>query len=64
MNFYHEIVQPETVPIEGPEILGYKAARLAGPTIIQEYHVLIQEDLEYPYLTTGLGIMLLRVPND
>ncbi|RAL06619.1 uncharacterized protein BO97DRAFT_439034 [Aspergillus homomorphus CBS 101889] len=64
MNFYHEIVEPETVPTDGPEKLRYNAARLAGSAIVQEYHVMIQEGLEYSYLTTGLGIVLLWVPDD
>ncbi|PWY87473.1 hypothetical protein BO70DRAFT_360089 [Aspergillus heteromorphus CBS 117.55] len=64
MNFYHEIVESETVPTDGPEKLRYNAARLAGSAIVQEYHVMIQEGLEYSYLTTGLGIVLLRVPDD
>ncbi|PYH76427.1 hypothetical protein BO82DRAFT_296304 [Aspergillus uvarum CBS 121591] len=64
MNFYHEIVESETLPIDGPEKLRYNAARLAGSAIVQEYHVMIQEGLEYSYLTTGLGIVLLRVPDD
>ncbi|EKV11283.1 hypothetical protein PDIG_51190 [Penicillium digitatum PHI26] len=64
MNFYHEIVESETVPTDGPDKLKYNAARLAGSAIVQEYHVMIQEGLEYSYLTTGLGIVLLRVPDD
>ncbi|PYH80602.1 hypothetical protein BO82DRAFT_375443 [Aspergillus uvarum CBS 121591] len=64
MNFYYEIVDPETVPTDGPEKLRYNAAHLAGSAIVQEYHVMIQEGLEYLYLTTGLGVVLLRVPDD
>ncbi|KAL3249930.1 hypothetical protein ABHI18_011412 [Aspergillus niger] len=64
MNFYYEIVDPETVPTDGPEKLRYNAAHLAGSAIVQEYHVMIQEGLEYSYLTTGLGVVLLRVPDD
>ncbi|KKK15428.1 hypothetical protein AOCH_007772 [Aspergillus ochraceoroseus] len=64
MNFYHEIVEQETVPPDGPEKSRYNAARLAGSAIVQEYHVMIQEGLEYSYLTTGLGIVFLRVPDD
>ncbi|RAL06793.1 uncharacterized protein BO97DRAFT_438911 [Aspergillus homomorphus CBS 101889] len=64
LDFYQEIVEPETVPTDGPDKLKYNAARLAGSAIVQEYHVMIQEGLEYSYLTTGLGIVLLRVPDD
>ncbi|RAK90890.1 hypothetical protein BO79DRAFT_82035 [Aspergillus costaricaensis CBS 115574] len=64
MNFYEEIVETETIPVSGPEKLSFNAARLAGSAIVQEYHVMIQEGLEYSYLTTGLGIVLLRIPDD
>ncbi|KAB8213601.1 hypothetical protein BDV33DRAFT_196808 [Aspergillus novoparasiticus] len=37
---------------------------LTGSAITQEYHVMIQEGLEYSYLTNGLALVLLRVPYD
>ncbi|RAK96564.1 uncharacterized protein BO80DRAFT_428986 [Aspergillus ibericus CBS 121593] len=64
MDFYRDIVEPETVPTDGPEKLRYNAACLTGAAIVQEYHVMIQEGLEFSYLTTGLGIVLLRVSDD
>uniref|UniRef100_A0A093URC1 Reticulocyte-binding protein 2 like a n=1 Tax=Talaromyces marneffei PM1 TaxID=1077442 RepID=A0A093URC1_TALMA len=35
---------------------------LAGSVLAQEYHVMIQEGLEYSYITNGLALVLLRVP--
>ncbi|KAL2823332.1 hypothetical protein BDW59DRAFT_173501 [Aspergillus cavernicola] len=38
--------------------------RLACSAIVQEYHVIIQEGLEYSYVTNGIARVLLRVPED
>ena len=64
IDFYHEIVELDTIPTSGPEKLKYNATRLAGSALVQEYHVMIQEGLEYSYLTTGLGHVQLWVPFD
>lgn len=63
-NFYEEIVESHIMPTEGTENIKYKAARLAGSAVVQEYHTMILLGLEYGYVTTGLGIVLLRVPYD
>ncbi|KAI2959641.1 hypothetical protein CBS147352_10932 [Aspergillus niger] len=64
MQFWNEIVRPDSVPTEGPEKLRYNAAWLTGSAVAQEYHVMLQEGLEYSYLTNGFAIVLLRVPYD
>ncbi|KAL4780135.1 hypothetical protein BJX76DRAFT_351242 [Aspergillus varians] len=64
MNFWQEVVEPDTVPTEEPEKSEYNAARLVGSAIVQEYHVMIQEGLEYSYLTNGLMDVQLWVPLD
>ncbi|GIK05139.1 hypothetical protein Aspvir_009241 [Aspergillus viridinutans] len=64
MNFWDEVVQPETIPTDKKEKLKYNAERLAGSVLVQEYHVMIQEGLEYSYVTNGLALVLLRVPYD
>ncbi|KAE8356266.1 hypothetical protein BDV28DRAFT_127291 [Aspergillus coremiiformis] len=64
MEFWQEVVKPDTVPTDGPEKLKYNAARLVGSAIVQEYHVMIQEGLEYSYLTNGLTDVQLWVPLD
>ena len=64
IDFYHKIVKLDTIPTGGPEKLKYNATRLTGSAVVQEYHVMIQEGLEYSYLTTGFGHVQLRVPFD
>ncbi|GJP88742.1 SNF2 N-terminal domain family protein [Aspergillus niger] len=64
MLFWNEVVRPDSVPTEGPEKLKYNAAWLTGSALVQEYHVMLQEGLEYSYLTNGFAIVLLRVPYD
>ncbi|QQK47612.1 Protein kinase-like domain [Penicillium digitatum] len=38
--------------------------RLVYSAIVQQYHVMIQEGLEYSYVTNGVARILLRVPYD
>ncbi|KAJ6168251.1 hypothetical protein N7497_001094 [Penicillium chrysogenum] len=64
MDFWREVVQPDRVPTEEPEKSRYHAERLVGSTIVQEFHVMIQEGLEYSYLTNGLMDVQLWVPYD
>ncbi|PWY77073.1 hypothetical protein BO70DRAFT_295025 [Aspergillus heteromorphus CBS 117.55] len=64
LDFWDELVGSDTVPVAEPEKLKYNAARLAGSALVQEYHVMIQEGLEYSYVSTGLALVLLRVPLD
>jgi hypothetical protein len=64
MDFWQEVVQPDRVPTEEPEKSRYNAARLVGSAIVQEFHVMIQEGLEYSYLTNGLMDVQLWVPYD
>ncbi|CAG8132553.1 unnamed protein product [Penicillium nalgiovense] len=44
--------------------LKHNAEQLVCSAIVQEYHVMIQEGLEYSRLTNGLTRVLLRVPGD
>ncbi|KAH8432444.1 uncharacterized protein LDX57_010080 [Aspergillus melleus] len=64
MDFWREVVQPDLVPAEEPEKSRYHAERLVGSVIVQEFHVMIQEGLEYSYLTNGLMDVQLWVPYD
>ncbi|CAG7948734.1 unnamed protein product [Penicillium salamii] len=64
MEFWREVVQPDRVPTEEPEKSRYRAELLVGSTIVQEFHVMIQEGLEYSYLTNGLMDVQLWVPYD
>ncbi|KAI1828778.1 hypothetical protein CBS147337_10415 [Penicillium roqueforti] len=64
MDFWREVVQPDRVPTAEPEKSRYHAERLVGSAIVQEFHVMIQEGLEYSYLTNGLMDVQLWVPYD
>ncbi|KAM5478135.1 hypothetical protein McanCB56680_006659 [Microsporum canis] len=64
MQFWEEIVRPNSVPTEEKEKLKYNAAWLTGSALVQEYHVMIQEGLEYSYLTNGIALVLLHIPYD
>lgn len=64
MDFWKEVVAPDSVPTQEPEKLRYNAARLTGSALVQKFHVMIQEGLEYSYLTNGLAMVLLRVPHN
>ncbi|KAL4759745.1 uncharacterized protein BDW70DRAFT_151458 [Aspergillus foveolatus] len=64
MDFWREVVEPDTIPTEEPKKARYNAARLVGSAIVQEFHVMIQEGLEYSYLTNGLIDVQLWVPYD
>ncbi|KAL3466427.1 hypothetical protein BJX64DRAFT_14350 [Aspergillus heterothallicus] len=64
MDFWQEVVQPDRVPMEESEKSRYNAARLVGSAVVQEFHVMIQEGLEYSYLTNGLMDVQLWVPYD
>ncbi|KNG83238.1 hypothetical protein ANOM_009049 [Aspergillus nomiae NRRL 13137] len=55
INLYRETLEPDTIPPDGPGKLVYNAMRLSGSMTVREYHVMIQEGLEYSYLTMGLG---------
>ncbi|TQB70375.1 hypothetical protein MPDQ_000589 [Monascus purpureus] len=64
MEFWEEVVHRNTIPTDRDEKLRYNAERLTGSVLVQEYHVMIQEGLEYSYITNGVGLVLLHVPYD
>lgn len=64
MKFWEEVVNQDYIPTEKNAKLIYNAEQLAGSVLTQEYHVMIQEGLEYSYITNGLALVLLRVPYD
>ncbi|KAJ5159176.1 uncharacterized protein N7500_008827 [Penicillium coprophilum] len=64
MDLYKDIVRSNKIPTDKEEKLKYDAKRLVCSAIVQEYHVMIQEGLEYSYVTTGIARVLLRVPRD
>ncbi|KUL81296.1 hypothetical protein ZTR_09231 [Talaromyces verruculosus] len=64
MEFWEEVVNRNEIPVEKNAKLIYNAEQLANSVLAQEYHVMIQEGLEYSYITNGLALVLLRVPYD
>lgn len=62
MNLWREVVSRNSVPTEVPDNLMYNAELLTGSVITQKYHVMIQEGLEYSYVTNSLALVLLHVP--
>ncbi|QGA17632.1 hypothetical protein EYB26_005307 [Talaromyces marneffei] len=62
MEFWKEVVNRNEIPVEKNEKLIYNAEQLASSVLAQEYHVMIQEGLEYSYITNGLALVLLRIP--
>ncbi|KAL4763679.1 uncharacterized protein BDW70DRAFT_165750 [Aspergillus foveolatus] len=59
-----QIVEPDTTPAEEPEKSKYNTARLVGAAIVEEFHVMVQEGLEYSYSTNGLMDVQFWVPFD
>ncbi|KAJ5588790.1 hypothetical protein N7537_011468 [Penicillium hordei] len=64
MDLWKKMVRSNKIPIEQDAKVRYNAERLVCSAIVQEYHVMIHEGLEYSYLTNGIIRVLLRVPRD
>lgn len=62
MKFWEEVVQA-TIPPDTNEKLKYNAEQLTGAVLAQEYHIIIQQGLEYSYITNGFALIL-QVPYD
>ncbi|CAG8945956.1 unnamed protein product [Penicillium salamii] len=64
IDLWEEMVRSNKVPKDKAELLVYNSQQLVCSAIVQKYHVMIQEELEYSYITTGLALILLWVPYD
>ncbi|PLN79964.1 hypothetical protein BDW42DRAFT_171909 [Aspergillus taichungensis] len=64
MDLWKDMVRSNKISMDEGEKLKYDAERNVCIAIVQEYHVMIQEGLEYSYVTNGLARVLLRVPHD
>ncbi|KAJ5946401.1 hypothetical protein N7454_003240 [Penicillium verhagenii] len=62
MNLWRDLVRSNKIPTDQEAKLRYNAARLACSALVQEYHVMIQEGLEFSYVTNGIARVLLYVP--
>ncbi|KAH8434375.1 uncharacterized protein LDX57_012023 [Aspergillus melleus] len=63
-DLWKDMVRSTEIPTDQEARLKRNAERLACSAIVQEYHVMIQEGLEYSYVTNGITRVLLRVPRD
>ncbi|KAJ5469740.1 hypothetical protein N7539_009358 [Penicillium diatomitis] len=64
MDLWKDMVRSNKIPTNQAAKLRYNAERLVCSALVQEYHVMIQEGLEYSYVTNGVARVLLRVPHD
>ncbi|CAG8161735.1 unnamed protein product, partial [Penicillium nalgiovense] len=64
MDLWKDMVKSNKIPTNQEAKLRYNAERLVCSTLVQEYHVMIQEGLEYSYVTNGIARVLLHVPRD
>ncbi|KAJ9480944.1 hypothetical protein VN97_g12570 [Penicillium thymicola] len=64
MDLWKDMVRTNKTSTDQEKKLKHNTERLVCSAIVQEYHVMIQEGLEYSYLTNGLTRVLLRVPRD
>lgn len=64
MDLWKKMVRSNKIPTDQGAKAQYNAERLVCSAIVQEYHVMIQEGLEYSYLTNGIARVFLRVPQD
>ncbi|KAJ5788385.1 hypothetical protein N7457_003375 [Penicillium paradoxum] len=64
MDLWKDMVKSNKIPTNKEAKLRYNAERLVCSALVQEYHVMIQEGLEYSYVTNGIARVLLRVPYD
>ncbi|KAG0154617.1 hypothetical protein PDIDSM_185 [Penicillium digitatum] len=64
MDLWKCMVRANKITTDHAEKLKYNAERLVCSAIVQQYHVMIQEGLEYSYVTNGVARILLRVPYD
>lgn len=64
MNLWENMVVSDQIPTDPLKKLKWNAQRLVCSAIVEEYHVMIEEGLEYSYLSTGVARVLLRVPHD
>ena len=64
MDLWKRLVRSNKVLNSETDRAVYNAQRFVCSAIVQDYHVMIQEGLEYSYLTTGIALVLLWVPRE
>ncbi|KAI2786099.1 hypothetical protein POX_h09866 [Penicillium oxalicum] len=61
MDLWKYTVRSKKIPTDEEAKLRYNAERLVCSALVQEYHIMIQEGIEYSYVTNGIARFLLRV---
>ncbi|KAJ5550881.1 hypothetical protein N7461_005579 [Penicillium sp. DV-2018c] len=64
MDLWENMVQTNKMLHNEADRSVYNAQRLVCAALVQQYHVMIEEGLEYSYLTTGIALVLLWVPRE
>ncbi|EGD93787.1 serine/threonine protein kinase [Trichophyton tonsurans CBS 112818] len=64
MDLWEEVVQRDVKTIPPEEKIQYNAEKISASVLVQEYHVMITEGLEYSYVTNGISYVFLHVPED
>lgn len=64
LDFQAEIIDSPATFIAESDRQRARAARLTGSALVQTYQTMMELGLEYGYITTGLGLVLLRIPHD
>ncbi|KAL2857611.1 hypothetical protein BJX68DRAFT_253086 [Aspergillus pseudodeflectus] len=64
MDFWNYVVQRKEIPTDAAEKLKYHSEQIVGSVLTQEYHAMLWEGLEVSYVTIGLALVRLRIPED
>jgi hypothetical protein len=64
MNLWEDVIQRRTIPNDPGEKLNYNADRLTGAAITQTFEYMIENGLEYSYMTNGEAFIFLHVRED
>ena len=61
MNLWEDVVQRRTIPNDPGDKLNYNADRLTAAAITQTFEYMVENGLEYSYMTNGQAFIFLRV---
>ncbi|KAJ5737342.1 uncharacterized protein N7483_002467 [Penicillium malachiteum] len=64
MDLWRELVSSNKIPQEEASKLKYNIEKTVCSALVQEYHAMIQEGLQYSWLTNGIARVLLHIPYD
>ncbi|KAJ5550879.1 hypothetical protein N7461_005577 [Penicillium sp. DV-2018c] len=64
IDLWKEVIRADKMFVNEADRSVYNAQRLVCAALVQQYHVMIEQGLEYSYLTTGITRVLLWVPRE